>query len=99
MQLFQQLTHSHLLGLRPRIAGISVGVQTALVTDPDTMLVSVQAVSTDHLIRTTILYGAVTTDNLMVATTILETSLEVPGINFVKAALLPRTDSRAMHDD
>jgi len=99
MQLFQQLAHSHLLGFRPRIAGFSVGVQAALVNDADTVLVSVLAVSTDHLIRTTILDGAVATDNLVVATTILETTLEVPGINFVKATLLPRKDSRAVNDD
>ena len=99
MQLFQQLTHSHLLGLGSRIGRVSVGVQSALVTDTDTVLVPVLAVSTDHLIRTTILNGAVATDNLMVTTTILETTLEVPGINFVKATLLPWKDSRAVNDD
>jgi hypothetical protein len=63
------------------------------------VLVPVYAVSTNHLVRTTILDGAVATDNLVVATTILETTLEVPGINFVKATLLPWKVSRAVNDD
>ena len=93
------MAHSHFLRICSRIGRVSVGVQSALVHDSDTVLIPVLAVSTNHLIRTPILDGAVATDNLMVATAILETTLEVPDINFVKATLLPRKDSRAVNDD
>jgi hypothetical protein len=63
------------------------------------VLVPVYAVSTNHLVRTTILDGAVATDNLVVATAVLETTLAMPTVNFAEAALLSGANRGTVNDD
>ena len=67
VQLFEQCAHGSLLFSRPRVGGLTADVQAALVADAYRVGVVVQAVGTDHVLRTTLFDLSVTTDNVVVA--------------------------------
>ena len=67
VQVLKQLSHGSLLRRGARVIGLTADVEPALVADAYRVGVVVQAVGTDHVLRTTLFDLSVTTDNVVVA--------------------------------
>lgn len=99
VQLFKEFSQRDFL---LRCTGVSIfpkGVQSALVADTDGMPVMPYYVSPDHFQWPSQLYRAVTSDDIVVADTVLKPSVTVPAVDILGTALLSRADSRAMNND
>ena len=99
VQLFEEFSQRDFL---LRCTGVSIfpkGVQSALVADTDGMPVMPHHVSPNHFQWPSQLYRAVTSDDIVIADTILKPSVMVPVVDFLGTALLSRANSRAMNND
>ena len=67
VQVLEQLSHGRLLSLGARVGGLTADVEPALVANAYRVGVVVQAVGTDHVLRTTLFDLSVTTDDVVVA--------------------------------
>ena len=92
VQVFQQLSHRHLLFSRSCVGGLTADVQTTLVAYAYRVFVVVlacyMAVRAYHPFRSAWLYRSVTTDDVVVADTELEASLAMPRIYLCCRTLL-----------
>ena len=80
VQVFQQLSHRSFLLGRSRVGGLTADIQPTLIAYADGVAVVIDAMGTDHPFRTPCLYRSVTTDDVVVADTELETSLTMPRV-------------------
>ena len=99
VQLFKEFSQR---GFLLRCTGVSIfpkRVQPALVADTDGMPVMPHHVSPDHFQWPSQLDGPVTSDDIVVADTVLKPSVMVPVVDFLGTAPLSRADSRAMNND
>jgi hypothetical protein len=81
VQVFEQLSHRHILRLSTRIGWITPDIKPTLVADAYRVGIMVLAVGTDHVLRTAWLNRSVTTDHVVVADAEVETSLAMPRID------------------
>jgi hypothetical protein len=80
VKFFEQSSHSGLLRLGARVGGLTSYVEPALVADAYRVGVVVQAVGSDHVLRTAWLDLSVTTDHVVVADAEVKPSLAMPRI-------------------
>ena len=82
VQVLKQLSHGSLLSRGARVIGLTAYVEPALVAHAYRVGVVVQAVGTDHVLRTTLFDCSVTTDDVVVADAVLPVVISaVPGVN------------------
>ena len=98
VQVLEQRAERCLLCLGARIGGLTADVEPALVADAYRMGVVVQAVGTDEILRTARFDRSVTTDDVVIANTEVETPLVVPGVDLGDRRLLVGPNCRTMED-
>ena len=98
VQLPEQPAEGSLLLGCAGVGGLTADVEPALVADAYRVGIVVQAVGTDHELRTAGLYLSVTTDHVMVADAEVEAPLAMPGIDLSSRAVLVGPHCRTMDD-
>ena len=81
VQFFEQTSEGSLLSLGAGVGGLASRVQPALVADAYRVGIVVQAVGTDHVLRTATFDLSVTTDDVVIANAEVEAPLAVPGVD------------------
>lgn len=99
VQRLQKLAHDPLLQDGAGVRRTALGIEPALIADPDTVGVVVLAMSPDHFDRAPGFDGAVAADDEMVAAAVLPAPGTMPAVDLFEAALLIRTNGGAMDDD
>ena len=98
VQILEECPEGSLLLGCAGVGGLTAGVEPALVADAYRVGIVVQAVGTDHELRTAGLYLSVTTDHVMVADAEVEAPLAMPGIDLSSRAVLVGPHCRTMDD-
>ena len=99
VEIFEQLSHGSLLFRSTRVGGLTADVEPALIADAYRVGVVVLAVGTDHVLRTSGLNRSVTTDDIVVANTEVETSLAMPTVDLSRRTHLVGFHCRTMNND
>ena len=98
VQILEECLEGSLLLGCAGVCGLTADVEPALVADAYRVGIVVQAVGTDHELRTAGLYLSVTTDHVMVADAEVEAPLAMPGIDLSSRTVLVGPHCRTMDD-